>query len=173
MLKQIIRYLKGIKTVMLCYQGDDLTVQEGTDTSFSDDLDDSKPISGYIFLLGGGAVSCSSKKQNSVAKTIMKFEYVVSSAAASGAICIRRLLLNLGIIPSAKNPITSNVDNMSAIFLAKNLESHKKLKHIARECHFVCETIKDKEVVISYIPSQEMATDPMTKPFPREIFHCT
>lgn len=56
-LKQILRYLKGTKDMMLCYQGGDLNIVSYTDSSFSDDPDDGKTTRGYIFLLDKGAMS--------------------------------------------------------------------------------------------------------------------
>ena len=62
------------------YQGGgDLIVQAYTDTSFSYDLDDSKSTSEYIFLLGGGVVSWSNKKQTLQSVLYMESEYVASS----------------------------------------------------------------------------------------------
>lgn len=48
--------------MMLCYQGGGLSLLSYNDFSFSDNPDDGKTTSSYVFLLGGGAISLSSKK---------------------------------------------------------------------------------------------------------------
>ena len=49
--------------MFLVYGGDkELVVNGYVDASFDTNLDDSKSLTGYIFLLNGGAVSWSSSK---------------------------------------------------------------------------------------------------------------
>ncbi|XXG84444.1 hypothetical protein AAC387_Pa10g1957 [Persea americana] len=67
--KRIFRYLKGTKDMMLCYLGGGLSLLAYRDSSFSDDSDDGKSTSGYVFLLGGGAISWSRPSASSEGKT--------------------------------------------------------------------------------------------------------
>jgi len=48
--------------LVLCYQGGDLKLRGYSDADWGGDLDESKSTSGYVFTLGGGAVSWCSKK---------------------------------------------------------------------------------------------------------------
>ena len=56
--KTVMRYLQKIKDFMLIYKKvDNLEVVGYTDSDFGGCLDHLKSISGYIFMLAGGAIS--------------------------------------------------------------------------------------------------------------------
>ena len=57
-IKNILKYLKRTKDMLLVYGGDkELIVKGYVDASFDTDPDDSKSQTGYVFTLNGGAVS--------------------------------------------------------------------------------------------------------------------
>ena len=55
--KNILKYLRRTRDIFLIYEGSDLKLEGYTDFSFKSDPDDSKSISGYVFILYGGAVN--------------------------------------------------------------------------------------------------------------------
>ena len=55
--KHILKYLRRTKDYMLTYGGDELIPIGYTDSDFMSDKDLRKSISGYVFTLGGGAMS--------------------------------------------------------------------------------------------------------------------
>jgi len=61
---------------VLCYQGGDLKLRGYSDADWGGDLDESKSTSGYVFTLGGGAVSWCSKMQDCIALSTIEAEYV-------------------------------------------------------------------------------------------------
>lgn len=71
---------------MLVYANDDLLPMGYTDSDFMSDKDSRKLMSGYVFTLGGGAVSWRSVKQSCVADSTLESEYVVASGAAKEAV---------------------------------------------------------------------------------------
>ena len=54
--KTILKYLRNTKDQWLIYEDTDLKLMEYTDFSFQSDYDDSKSMSGYIFILNSEAV---------------------------------------------------------------------------------------------------------------------
>ena len=60
--KRITRYLRGTTDLVLCYQDGDLKLRGYSDADWGGDLDESRSTSGYVFTLGGGAISWCSKK---------------------------------------------------------------------------------------------------------------
>ncbi|KAK1683719.1 hypothetical protein QYE76_044567 [Lolium multiflorum] len=129
--KNILKYLKRTKDMFLCYGGDqELVVTSYTDASWNTDPDDSKSQSGYVFILNGAAVSWSSSKQCTVAKSSTESEYIAASEASSEAVWMKRFIVELGVVPSALDPLVIYCDNTGAIANAKEPRSHKKLKHI-------------------------------------------
>ena len=66
--KRIIRYLKGTQQYRLLYSKSNSNNCVGfSDTDWGGDLDDRKSTSGYMFQVGGTAISWRSKKQTCVA----------------------------------------------------------------------------------------------------------
>ena len=57
-MKNILKYLRRTKDIFLIYgRGSELKLEGYTNFNFQSDLDNSKSISGYMFILNGGAVS--------------------------------------------------------------------------------------------------------------------
>ena len=82
--------------MFLVYEGDkELVINGYVDASFDTDLDDSKPQSGYIFLLNGGAVSWCSSKQSVVAGSTCEAEYIAASEAANEGVWMKEFNENL------------------------------------------------------------------------------
>ena len=76
-MKNILKYLRRIRDIFLIYGGSDLKLEDYTNSSFQSDLDNSKSIFGYVFILYSGAVSWKSFKQQMVANSITETEYIV------------------------------------------------------------------------------------------------
>ncbi|KAK1650761.1 hypothetical protein QYE76_068566 [Lolium multiflorum] len=147
--KNILKYLKRTKDMFLCYGGDqELVVTSYTDASWNTDPDDSKSQSGYVFILNGAAVSWASSKQCTVAKSSTESEYIAASEASSEAVWMKRFIVELGVVPSALDPLVIYCDNMGAIANAQEPRSHKRLKHIKLRYHSIREYIEDGEVKI-------------------------
>ncbi|KAK1650785.1 hypothetical protein QYE76_068590 [Lolium multiflorum] len=147
--KNILKYLKRTKDMFLCYGGDqELVVNGYTDASWNTDPDDSKSQSGYVFILNGAAVSWASSKQCTVAKSSTESEYIAASEASSEAVWMKRFIVELGVVPSALDPLIIYCDNMGAIANAQEPRSHKRLKHIKLRYHSIREYIEDGEVKI-------------------------
>ena len=93
--KRILRYIKGISDVALCYGGSEFTVRGYMDSDFAGDLDKRKSSTGYVFTLAGVAVSWVSKLQTIVALSTTKIEYMAATQACKEAIWIQMLLEEL------------------------------------------------------------------------------
>jgi hypothetical protein len=63
------------------------------------DLDARFSTSGYVFYVFGGAVSWTSKKQNSVATSTVEAEFMASSVAIKEANWLRSFLEEIGEPP--------------------------------------------------------------------------
>ncbi|KAK1620395.1 hypothetical protein QYE76_025912 [Lolium multiflorum] len=147
--KNILKYLKRTKDMFLCYGGDqELVVSGYTDASWNTDPDDSKSQSGYVFIMNGAAVSWASSKQCTMAKSSTESEYIAASEASSEEVWMKRFIVELGVVPSALDPLIIYCDNMGAIANAQEPRSHKRLKHIKLRYHSIREYIEDGEVKI-------------------------
>ena len=123
--KNILKYLRRTKDMVLSYGGDsELVVTSYTDASWNTDPDDSKSQSGYVFILNGAAVSWRSAKQSVVAKSSTESEYIAASEAAQEAIWMKEIITELGVVPSALDPLVIYCDNTGAIVNAQEPRSH-------------------------------------------------
>src|SRR5664279_4353747 len=105
--------------MFLIYGGEEELIVNGyTDAGFQSDLDDSKAQSGFVFLLNGGDISWKSSKQNTVADSTMEAEYVAASEATKEGYWIKKFITELGVVPSAKDPIELHCDKSSVVALA-------------------------------------------------------
>ena len=78
--KHILKYLRQTKDYMLVYHCEDLIPIGYTDSDFQSNIDFKKSTSGYVFTLGGGAISWRSVKQSCIANSTMEDEYVAASS---------------------------------------------------------------------------------------------
>ena len=90
--------------------------------------EDRHAISGYAFILHGGAVSWSTKRQEIISLSTTKSEYVGVTNATKEALWLCSLLSQL--FATDFEPTTLFSDNQSAIALMKDHQYHARTKHI-------------------------------------------
>jgi hypothetical protein len=168
--KNILKYLKYTKDMFLVYGGceEELGVTGYVDASFCTDPDDSKSQTGYVFKVNGGAVSWRSGKQPIVAQSTMESEYIAATDAANEAVWLRKFIIELGVFPSARDPVIIFCDNTGAIANVKEPRSHSTAKHILRRFHVIRQYVKGGDVKICKIHTDLNVADPLTKPLPRD-----
>lgn len=167
--KRLLRYLKGTTGLGIFYKkGGCKELIAYTYSDFAGDLDDRKSTSGYVFFLGFGAVSWSSKKQPVVSLSTTEAEYIVAASCACQCVWLRRILEKLGHVQEKCTTVLC--DNSSTIKLSKNPVLHGRSKHIDIRFHFLRDLVKDGVVNLSHCITQEQVADIMTKPLKLEVF---
>ncbi|PKI58366.1 hypothetical protein CRG98_021241 [Punica granatum] len=161
--KNILKYLRRTKDMVLVYGGGELRLHGFTDSDFQSDVDGRKSITGYIFTCNGGAVSWMSSKQEMTANSTTEAEYIVASDAAKEAVWIRKSVTELGVVPSISSSVELYFDNTGAIAQAKEPRSHQKSKHIERRYHIIMEIIGRGDVAVQKVASADNVADPLTK----------
>ena len=134
------------------------------DSNWASNVNDRKSTSGYVFTLGGGAISWSSKKQPTVALSSTKAEYIAGAHAAKEAIWLRLLLSELR--QDMSSPTTLHVNNQSAMAIVRNPEFHERTKHIDVHYHYIRQVIDDGTMRLAYTLTQEQVVDILTKGLP-------
>lgn len=74
------------------------------------DKDSEKSTSIYVLMLGGGAIGWRSIKQECTADSTSDAEYVASCEVAKEAIWLKKFLMELGVVPLARQPLTVHCD---------------------------------------------------------------
>ena len=80
--KWILRYLKGTTDQALCFGGSNISLQGYVDADMAGDRDNRRSTTGYVFTVGGTAVSWVSKIQSVVALSTTEAEYVAATEAS-------------------------------------------------------------------------------------------
>ena len=162
--KQIFRYLLGTKKLELTYGGDERGLVGYVDADGASQ-DHRRAISGYVFMVDGGAVSWSSKKQELVTLSTTEAEYVAATHAAKEAIWLCRLLTELS--GSINTPTMLFSDSKSSIALTHDGHYHARTKHIDIRYHFIHYIIEAGTIKLVYhCPTNDMTADILTKALP-------
>ena len=166
--KGVLRYIAGTADFGITYAGLDL---EGyCDADYAGDLDSRRSTTGYVFTLGGGAISWSSRLQPTVAASTTEAEYMAAAYAIKEGLWLRTLLTELGLEAST---IPIQADNQSAIKILKNPVFSMRSKHIDVIYHFARERVARKDITFKYIPTSKMVADALTKPLPeKKLNYC-
>jgi transposase InsO family protein len=162
--KRIFRYLAGTRGVALTYGGERHELVGYTDADGASQ-EHRRAISGYAFIIDGGAVSWSSKKQELVTLSTAEAEYVAATHAAKECIWLRRLTGD--ILPPTAEPMTLHCDNQAAIKLAQDDNYHARTKHIDIRYNFIRDVVKRGHIELQYCPTDDMTADILTKALPR------
>jgi hypothetical protein len=169
MAKGVLRYLRGTTALGIMYSRDACTggVLGYCDADYAGDLDTRRSTTGYVFVMAGGAVSWSSKRQKTVALSTAEAEYQAAAAATKEAVWLRKLMGDLGR-PAGCVPVRS--DNQAALALIANPIISARSKHIDVLHHFSRERVLLGEVSFSYISTDLMIADSLTKAMERRKF---
>jgi hypothetical protein len=161
--KHVFCYLAGTHELWLSY-GEMKCALEGyvdTDSSMTEDC---CTVSGYAFLIDGGAVSWSSKKQELVSLSTTESKYVAATHSMKEALWLHSLLGN--VFAPVQGPTMLFSDNQSTIALTKDHQYHPRTKHIDVCFHFIRWVVKKGSLRLVYCPTADMVTNTLTKVLP-------
>ena len=168
--KGVLRYIAGTANFGITFGGSNLTLEAYCDADYAGDIDTRRSTTGYVYILGGGAISWSSRLQPTVAASTTEAEYMAAAYAIKEALWLRTFLSELGL---DTEPITIGADSQSAIKLLKNPVLSMRSKHIDVIYHFARERVARKDVSFKYISTTEMVADALTKPLPSaKLIYC-
>ena len=119
--KRAFRYLAGMKTYELTYGGERHNLEGFTDAD-SATQEHRHAMSGYVFIIDGGAVSWSSRKQELVMLSTVEAEYVAATHVAKEAIWLRRLIGEL--FPTLIDTTPLYCDNQATLKLTTDDNYH-------------------------------------------------
>ena len=122
---------------------------------------DRKAISGYAFMIDGGAMSWCTKKQEIISLSTTKAEYVAATHATKEALWLRTMISEL--YSDIQGPMTLHSDNQSAIALTKDHQYHARTKHIDICFHFIRWVIEQGKVKLVYCATNDMLANAFTK----------
>ena len=130
-------------------------------------IDKRRSLTGYVFTIGGCAVSWKASLQSTVALSTTEAEYMAISEACKEPTWLRGLYTELcGVISCT----TIFCDSQSAICLTKDQMFHERTKHIDVRYHYIRDVIVQGDVKVCKISTHDNPADMMTKSVPATKF---
>ncbi|KAF6208097.1 hypothetical protein GE061_016547 [Apolygus lucorum] len=114
-----------------------------------------------MLLMSGAAISWESRKQQSVATFSTKAEYYCMTETIKDALNLKRFLRGL------VGAIAIYNDNQGAQKQIDNTVHHSRTKHIDIKQRFIREAVDKEDVKFSYLSTEQMPADLLTKGIPR------
>jgi hypothetical protein len=159
--KRVVRYLKGTRELRLTWGTSSSGLIGYTDASHASEDLGYKSMSGYVFLLAGGAISWSAKKQSLIALSTAEAEYIAMTHAAKELLWIRSFISE--VLQPLNIPSPLFADNQSAIALARNGFFSPRTKHIALRYHFIREALTSFVLSLHWVDTHSNIADIFTK----------
>ena len=163
----ILRYLRGTSNAYLQFGKTRDGLVGFVDSDFAGDLDKRRSLTGYVFTIGGCAVSWRATLQSIVACSTTDAEYMAISEACKEAIWLRGLYTELCGDSSCPTVFS---DSQGDIYLTKNPMYHERTKHIDVRFHYIRDVVAEGDLKVCKISTHDNPADMMTKPVPTNKF---
>jgi hypothetical protein len=162
-LLKVLGYLKKNPHHNIVFNDKDVdSVEIFVDASFNVH-DNTSGHTGIVGKIYGNVVFWKSHKQRIVVKSSTEAELVALDEAATFAVWIMELLDEIAM--PYQEPIVMYQDNLSTMTMAKSGKGQfKRTKHIANRYFWIKQFIDSEEIKLSYVPTDAMIADLMTKP---------
>ena len=119
-LVRVLRYLKYTLNYWLHYTRYPVILERYSDANWISDTKDTKSTSGFVFTLGGAAVSWKSSKQTCIARFTMESEFITLDKAGEEVEWHRHFLEDMLMWIKPMPPICIHCDSKSAIGRAQS-----------------------------------------------------
>lgn len=169
---RVLGYLKKTRDLSLHYSKYPAVLEGYSDANWISDSDESKSTSGYIFTLGGAAISWKSSKQTCIARSTMEAEFIALDKAGEEAEWLRHFLEDIPLWPKPVPAICIHCDSQAAIARAQNFVYNGKSRHIRRRHNTIRQLLSQGTISIDFVKSKDNLADPFTKGLSREQINC-
>ena len=170
-LNRVFKYLKGTMDYGLTYSGFPSAIEGYSDASWITNLEDSSSTTGWVFLLGGGAISWASKKQTMITRSTMESEFVALDAAGQEAEWLRNLVYEIPLWPKPISSISIRCDSAPTLAKVYSQIFNGKSRHLRVRHNTIRELIENGVISVEFVKSQLNLADHLTKGLPRDLVH--
>ncbi|GKA19650.1 hypothetical protein Tco_0699565 [Tanacetum coccineum] len=124
---------------------------------------------GWVFFLGGGAISRASKKQTCIIGSTMEYEFVALADAGKEAEWLRNLILEIPLWSKPITPISIRCDSAATLAKAYSQMYNGKSRHLGVRHSMIRELITNEVISIEFVRSQQNLADHLTKGLARDL----
>ncbi|WVZ07142.1 hypothetical protein V8G54_020488 [Vigna mungo] len=163
-LARLMRCLRGTMDYAIEYSEFPAVLEGYSDANWISDSDETKSTSGYVYTLGGGAITWRSVRQTIIARSTMESEFVSLEMAGSEAEWLKNFLANIPLGMKPTPSVSIHCDCQSVIAIAKNKNYNGKNRHIQLRHNLVKQLLKNGTISIDYVKSERNLADLLTKP---------
>nr|GEW73287.1 zinc finger, CCHC-type [Tanacetum cinerariifolium] len=140
----VLHYLRYNRDYGIHYGRYPTVIKRYSDANWISNIKDSRSTSGYVFTLGGEAISWKSSKQTVIAKSTMESEFIVLDKCGEEAKWLRQFVKDIPRWP-------------------------KLSRHIRRRHNSIRQILSGGVILINYVKSKDNITDPLMKGLSREL----
>jgi hypothetical protein len=166
---RVLRYLKFTKNFGLTYVGRPSVIEGYSDASWISNENHSS-TSGWVFLLGGGAISWASKKQTCDATSTMESEFIALASAGLEAEWLKNLIYEIPLWPKPISPISINCDSENTLAKCYSQVYNGKSRHIGVRHSSIRELITHGVISVAFVRSHKNLADHLTKALAKDLF---
>jgi len=166
---RVINWVLKTKNVGLCMAPKWKTNDEGKiiwklrgicDSTWGSDPDDGRSVTGYILYFMDVPISWKSKTQSHVTLSSAEAEYVSVSELVKETMFVLQLLELIGV--QIELPVRIYIDNVGAIYMARNNASGPGTRHVNYRYHY-CRELHGTLIELIFVKSEENEADILTK----------
>jgi hypothetical protein len=170
-INRVFKYLKGTMDYGLTYTGFPSVLEGYSDASWITNMEDHSSTTGWVFLLGGGAICWASKKQTCITNSTMESEFVALAAAGKEAEWLRNLIYEIPLWPKPISPISIRCDSAATLAKAYSQVYNGKSRHLGVRHSMIRELITDGLISVVFVKTQHNLADHLTKGLSRDLVH--
>jgi hypothetical protein len=162
--ERVMCYLKGTMSLGIHYTGYPIVLEGYCDANWISDADEIYATSGYVFSLGGGAISWKFSKQTILKRSIMEAELTTLDTASVEAEWFRELLMDLLVVEKPVPAISMNCDNQTVIIkINSSKDNMKSTRHIKRRLKSVRKLRNSGVIALDYVHTSKNMANQFTK----------
>ncbi|WJZ87390.1 hypothetical protein VitviT2T_006774 [Vitis vinifera] len=170
---RVLGYLKNTKELSLQYSKFPAIIEGYSDASWISSVGDNLSTTGWVFTLGGGAVSWGSKKQTCISHSTMEAEFIALAATGKEAEWLRDLMMDIPFTANNVSTVSIHCDSQATLARAYSGVYNGKSRHISIRHEYVRQLIQNGIISISFVRSSGNLADPITKPLTRDLVRIT
>jgi hypothetical protein len=169
-LERVMHYLVGTMDYKIHYSGYPAVLEGYSDANWISDVDELYATSGYVFTLGGAAISWRSCKQTILTRSTMEAELAALDTVIIKVDSFHELLMDLPIVEKPLSAILMNYDNQTVIVkVDSSKDNMKSSRHIKRRLKYVRKMRNFRVITLDYIHTEKNLADPFTKGLSRNV----
>jgi hypothetical protein len=169
-LERVLRYLKGTMSYEIHCTGYPRVLEGYCDANWISDADEIYATRGYVFSLGGDAVSWKSCKQTVLTRSTMEAELTALDTATVEVEWLRELLMDLLVVEKPIPAISINCDNQTMIIKVNSSKDNmKSTRYVKRRLKSIRKLRNSGVIALDYVNTSKNLADQFTKGLSRNV----